>query len=62
MTRRDFLNIAMELAENDNNEGLCAKCGETQDGVEPDARKYQCEACGAMEVYGAEEYILMFGC
>lgn len=40
-------------------EGFCLACGETQSGVEPDARQYRCESCGAWKVYGAEELGLM---
>lgn len=39
--------------------GFCLKCGATAYGVEPDARNYKCDECGAMEVYGAEEVLLM---
>ena len=39
--------------------GFCLACGNEQEGVEPDACKYECEACGAMKVYGAEELGLM---
>jgi hypothetical protein len=39
-------------------EGFCVKCGESQDGCEPDARQYTCESCGEPAVYGAEEIIL----
>lgn len=39
--------------------GFCLACGETQSGVEPDARQYRCESCGARKVYGAEELGLM---
>ena len=42
-----------------DNEGFCLACGETQDGVEPDARRYVCESCGAAKVYGNEERALM---
>jgi hypothetical protein len=38
--------------------GICVDCGNEQGGVEPDARKYICEACGAPGVYGAEELLL----
>ena len=37
-----------------DNPGFCLKCGLEADGCEPDARKYECEACGEMAVYGAE--------
>jgi hypothetical protein len=30
----------------EDNQGFCLACGETQDGVEPDARRYKCECCG----------------
>jgi Zn finger protein HypA/HybF involved in hydrogenase expression len=40
--------------------GFCLECGQEHDGIEPDARKYKCEKCGAMKVYGAEEVLLTF--
>ena len=39
--------------------GFCRACGAEKEGCEPDARKYECEECGRMLVYGAEEYALM---
>lgn len=39
----------------DAGEGFCTSCGERQGPVEPDARGYQCEACGDLAVYGAAE-------
>ena len=48
---------AMVLSE--SNEGFCLACGKTQSGVEPDARRYTCEACEAPKVYGAEQLVLM---
>ena len=41
-----------------DNPGFCTACGEEQDGCEPDARKYECEACGKKAVYGAEEILI----
>lgn len=38
-----------------DNPGFCIACGEEQDGCEPDARKYKCESCGEMKVYGSDE-------
>jgi hypothetical protein len=38
-------------------EGICRACGESQDGVEPDASGYECEACGAHAVCGAEDLL-----
>ena len=39
--------------------GFCLACGEPTDGVEPDARQYTCEGCGARKVYGVQELLLM---
>ena len=39
--------------------GFCLACGEEASGVEPDARRYECESCGAQKVYGLEELLLM---
>jgi DNA-directed RNA polymerase subunit RPC12/RpoP len=41
--------------------GFCLACGIEVDGVEPDARRYACDACGARRVYGAEEVLIMRG-
>ena len=37
-----------------DNPGVCLACGEDADGVEPDAEQYECEYCGARQVYGEE--------
>lgn len=42
-----------------DNPGFCIRCGADADGVEPDARKYECESCGEPGVYGAEELLIM---
>ena len=43
----------------DGNPGFCLACGLEVDGVEPDARRYRCEDCGALKVYGLEELLMM---
>lgn len=48
----------MEAVEEDDNIGFCTACGEQAYGVEPDARNYECESCGAKKVFGAEELLL----
>jgi len=49
-----------ELEQMDaDQQGWCVSCGEVQDGCEPDARKYECECCGAYAVWGAAELALM---
>lgn len=42
-----------------DNPGICLACGADADGCEPDARRYECEACGERQVYGAEELVMM---
>ena len=41
-----------------DNPGFCIRCGAEAEGVEPDARKYECDCCGEPGVYGAEELLL----
>lgn len=45
------------LAEEDG--GYCLGCHAEAYRIEPDAREYDCEDCGAPMVYGAEELLLM---
>lgn len=39
--------------------GRCLACRAEAHGVEPDARAYECESCGARRVYGCEELLIM---
>jgi hypothetical protein len=55
------LDEVMAAVERDDNTGFCTRCGNEQGGCEPDARGYECEACGADKVYGAEELLMMWG-
>lgn len=41
-----------------DNPGFCIACGHEAGDCEPDARKYECESCGARAVYGAEDLLL----
>lgn len=45
----------------ENLEGVCTACEEFVNlGLcEPDAENYTCEVCGATEVYGAEQALMM---
>ena len=49
----------LEMIYNDELSGFCTACGEEVDGIEPDARNYTCDACGATKVFGAPEILLM---
>ena len=53
-----FLLEDIARADNEMN-GFCIACGHEQHGCEPDARKYECEACEENHVYGAQEIVLM---
>lgn len=44
-----------------DNPGFCLECGHEQDGCEPDARNYECEACGVKRVFGADEIFTCIG-
>lgn len=41
-----------------DNPGFCLSCGEEAEGVEPDARYYECESCGIQAVFGASEMLI----
>lgn len=49
----------IEAVESDEYRGFCLNCAEDAYGVEPDAENYLCEACGARQVFGAEQVLLM---
>jgi hypothetical protein len=55
-------NRKVEAVERHNtsldNPGFCILCGCDAEGVEPDARRYECEVCGEPGVYGAEELLI----
>lgn len=42
-----------------DNPGFCLACGEEAFDCEPDARGYECDACGERKVYGAAEILMM---
>jgi hypothetical protein len=58
ITQARVLDAAERQMTSLDNPGFCLACGNEQEGCEPDARRYECEACGERQVYGAEE--LMF--
>jgi len=60
--------MLVKVTEEDMNEavygtgnyGGCIACGKiAYSGCEPDARNYECEACGKNKVFGLEELCLM---
>lgn len=60
--RAKLIERALVLAEEalitTSNPGICISCGHEQDGCEPDARNYECDNCGSLTVFGAEEAVL----
>jgi len=52
------LDQVMQAVESGDSIGFCVACGAETDGVEPDARNYKCDECGANKVFGAEELLI----
>ena len=48
----------LEACQADDCRGFCIICDEEAHNVEPDARDYTCESCGAPAVYGAEGLLM----
>lgn len=42
-----------------DNPGFCLSCGLDAEGVEPDARNYECESCGESKVFAVEELLFI---
>lgn len=44
----------------ESGDGLCLKCGKwSKGGVEPDAKGYECESCGAEAVSGCMRVLIL---
>lgn len=48
-----------EAEEYGDHPGFCTGCGDYNEGVDPDGRECECETCGELLVYGAQELLLM---
>lgn len=55
---KNRIQVTMDEVE-DGTLGVCLACGEIAEGVEPDARGYECDCCEKKKVYGLEEAVLM---
>jgi len=42
-----------------DNMGFCRACGEFADNIDPDTCNEECEFCGAYEVFGLNELLMM---
>lgn len=58
ISQEDLLSAIEENTFGLSNWGFCVACGNQQDGCEPDAANYTCEACNVRQVFGAEEILL----
>lgn len=58
ITTDRLMNAIIESNSTLSNPGFCVKCGEEQEGCEPDAENYKCECCGMMAVWGAEALLI----
>ena len=52
-----FIAIAQVSLTDMESLGYCLECHDEADGVEPDAERYRCGACGAFQVYGIEAIV-----
>jgi hypothetical protein len=59
ITPERILEACERYSRTTDNPGFCIICGADADGIEPDAEKYDCEACEEPGVYGAEQLLLM---
>ena len=57
-TRPIEITEALYAELNESCGGFCIECRDVAYGVEPDARRYRCESCGADAVYGVEELLI----
>lgn len=58
ITQDQLIEAAEESTFGMGNPGFCIACGNQQEGCEPDARNYACEACDEKAVFGAMELLL----
>lgn len=60
LTKKAIMEACERRLTSLDNPGFCIVCGEEADGCEHDARNYECEHCGAEQVFGAEELLMSF--
>jgi hypothetical protein len=51
--------LLIDAVRADDNIGFCIHCGNEQSNCEPGARRYACENCKLLGVYGAEQLLFM---
>lgn len=60
MSKLDMDRVIAAAENEEEYIGFCIACGAEAYDVEPDARRYECEDCGANKVYGAQEILLSY--
>lgn len=58
ITEDRVIGLAMHRMNTLDNPGLCLSCGCEDDGCEPDAEWYKCQACDERHVFGAEQIVI----
>lgn len=58
MTLDDLIEQAERSLFDLDDVGYCMSCGTEVFGIEPDARRYECEVCGQKAVFGLQEIVL----
>ena len=60
MSKLDMDRVIAAAENEEEYIGFCIACGAEEYDVEPDARRYECDDCGANKVYGAQEILLSY--
>jgi hypothetical protein len=60
MSKLDMDRVIAAAENEEEYIGFCIACGAEAYDVEPDARRYECDDCGANKVYGAQEILLSY--
>jgi hypothetical protein len=60
MSKLDMDRVIAAAENEEEYIGFCIACGAEAYDVEPDARRYECDACGVNKVYGAQEILLSY--
>ena len=60
MSKLDMDRVIAAAENEEEYIGFCIACGAKAYDVEPDARRYECDDCGANKVYGAQEILLSY--
>lgn len=57
-SEQEIINLIEYNMQTGESMGMCIQCAYEQPDVEPDAREYECDECGHLSVYGAEELLI----